>query len=614
MQEITELRNIAIIAHVDHGKTTLVDGMLKQGNVFRANQEMGVRIMDRFDLERERGITIVAKNTAITYHGIKINIVDTPGHADFGGEVERVLNMVDGVLLLVDAVDGPMPQTKFVLTKALALGLRAIVVINKIDRQDARPDWVLDATFDLFVSLGASDAQLDFPIVYTNAIAGTATLDPARPGDDLRPLFDTILEQVTAPRVDRSAPPQMLVTSLDYDDYRGRIAVGRIFAGTLRANSPVTHVDREGVHRPAKVAQLYVYDGLRRVEVPEAGAGEIVAITGIPEIHVGETVACAENPTALPRTIIEEPTLRMTFSVNNSPFAGREGPLCTSPHLRNRLLRELESNVSLRVEDTESPDAWVVSGRGELHLAILIETMRREGYEVQVSQPEVILKEIDGRRCEPMELLSVDVPEEYVGAAVEQLGRRKGEMQDMVYRENGDVHLEFLIPTRGLIGFRTDFMSLTKGTAVLNSLFAHYAPYVGDISGERSGSLVATEMGTATPFGLHNAEIRGSLFIGPGVEVYEGMVVGRHCRDEDLDVNVCKRKHLTNMRSSNADEAIRLTPPIEMSLDRALEYIGTDELMEVTPKNVRIRKRQLDGKMRARAVKAAKPRPEALVA
>jgi GTP-binding protein len=458
MQEISALRNIAIIAHVDHGKTTLVDGMLKQGNVFRANQEMGERILDRYDLERERGITIVAKNTAITYRGIKINIVDTPGHADFGGEVERVLNMVDGVLLLVDAVDGPMPQTKFVLMKALALGLRAVVVINKIDRQDARPDWVLDATFDLFVSLNASDEQLDFPIVYTNAIAGTATLDPAKLGADLRPLFETILEQVPPPRVDRSAPAQMLVTSLDYDDYRGRIAVGRIFAGTLRPNAPATHIDRDGVHRPAKVAQLYIYDGLRRVEVPEAGAGEIVAITGIPEIHVGETVACAENPAALPRTIIEEPTLRMTFSVNNSPFAGREGAFCTSPHLRNRLLRELESNVSLRVEagaprlgraadsvggraPGESPDAWLVSGRGELHLAILIETMRREGYELQVSQPEVIYREIDGRRCEPMELLSVDVPEEYVGAAVEQLGRRKGEMQDMVYRENGDVHM-----------------------------------------------------------------------------------------------------------------------------------------------------------------------------
>jgi GTP-binding protein len=522
--------------------------------------------------------------------------------------------MVDGVLLLVDAVDGPMPQTKFVLSKALALGLRAIVVINKIDRADARPDWVLDATFDLFVSLNASDEQLDFPIVYSNAIAGTATLDPARPGEDLRPLFETILEQVPAPRVDPAAPPQMLVTSLDYDDYRGRIAVGRIFAGTLRPNSPVTHIDREGVHRPARLAQLYVYDGLRRVEVPEAGAGEIVAITGIPEIHVSETVACAEEPLALPRTVIEEPTLRMTFSVNNSPFAGREGPYCTSPHLRNRLTRELESNVSLRVEETESPDAWLVSGRGELHLAILIETMRREGYELQVSQPEVILKEIDGRRCEPMELLMVDVPEEYVGAAVEQLGRRKGEMKDMVYRENGDVHLEFLIPTRGLIGFRTDFMSLTKGTVVMNSLFAGYAPFAGEIVGARSGSLVATEMGTATAFGLHNAEVRGALFITPGTEVYEGMVVGRHCRDEDLDVNVCKRKHLTNMRSSNADEAIRLTPPIDMSLDRALEYISADELVEVTPRSVRIRKRQLDGKMRARAAKAARPRAEALVA
>jgi GTP-binding protein len=613
MQEISSLRNIAIIAHVDHGKTTLVDGMLKQGNVFRANQDFGERIMDRFDLERERGITIVAKNTAITYRGVKINIVDTPGHADFGGEVERVLNMVDGVLLLVDAVDGPMPQTKFVLTKALALGLRAIVVINKIDRQDARPDWVLDQTFDLFVSLDASEEQLDFPIVYTNAIAGTATLDPAQPGEDLRPLFETILEQVSPPRVDRSAPVQMLVTSLDYDDYRGRIAVGRVFAGTLRANAPVTHVGRGGVHRPAKIAQLYIYDGLKRLDVSEVGAGEIIAITGIPEIHVGDTIACAESPTALPRTVIEEPTLRMTFSVNNSPFAGREGQLCTSPHLRNRLLRELESNVSLRVEDTDSPDAWLVSGRGELHLAILIETMRREGYEVQVSQPEVIYKEIDGRRCEPMELLSVDVPEEYVGAAVEQLGRRRGEMKDMIYRENGDVHLEFLIPTRGLIGFRTDFMSLTKGTVVMNSLFAGFEPYAGEIAGARSGSLVATEMGTATPFGLHNAEARGDLFIGPGVDVYEGMVVGRHCRDEDLDVNVCKRKHLTNMRSSNADEAIRLTTPIEMSLDRALEYIGDDELMEVTPKSIRIRKRQLDGKMRARAAKAARPRVEALV-
>jgi GTP-binding protein len=612
MEHRSELRNIAIIAHVDHGKTTLVDGMLKQGNVFRANQDMGERIMDRFDLERERGITIVSKNTAITYRGIKINIVDTPGHADFGGEVERVLNMVDGVLLLVDAVDGPMPQTKFVLSKALALGLRAIVVINKVDRADARPDWVLDATFDLFVSLNASEEQLDFPIVYANALAGTAALDTARPGEDLRPLFDTILQQVPAPRVDRDAPAQMLVTSLDYDDYRGRIAVGRVFAGTLRPHSMVVHIDRQGVHRPARVAQLYVYDGLRRVEVPEAVAGEIVAITGIPEIHVGETVACAVNPTAIPPTVIDEPTLRMTFSVNNSPLAGREGQYCTSPHLRNRLMRELESNVSLRLEETDSPDAWLVSGRGELHLAILIETMRREGYELQVSQPEVIYRSVEGRRCEPMELLTVDVPEEYVGAAVEQLGRRRGEMKDMVYRENGDVHLEFLIPTRGLIGFRTDFMSLTKGTAVVHSLFAGYAPTAGEIAGARSGSLVATEGGVSSSFGLSNAEARGALFIGPGVEVYEGMVVGQHCRDEDLDVNVCKRKHLTNMRSSTADEAIRLTTPVEMSLDRALEYISADELVEVTPKSIRLRKRLLDGKMRARAAKSARDRPEAL--
>jgi GTP-binding protein len=613
MQELTQLRNIAIIAHVDHGKTTLVDGMLRQGNVFRVNQDVMDRVLDRFDLERERGITIVAKNTAITYRGIKINIVDTPGHADFGGEVERVLNMVDGVLLLVDAVDGPMPQTKFVLSKALALGLRAVVVINKIDRQDARPDWVLNQTFDLFGSLNASDEQLDFPVVYTKALEGTATLDPAKPGEDLRPLFETILEHVPAPRVDREAPLQMLVTSLDYDDYRGRIAVGRIFAGTLRANSTVTHIDRDGVHRTAKVAQLYVYDGLKRVDVPEAGAGEIVAITGIPEIHVSETVASAEDPVALPMTQIEEPTLRMTFSVNNSPFAGREGSFCTSPHLRSRLIRELESNVALRVEETESPDAWLVSGRGELHLAILIETMRREGYELQVSQPEVIYKEFEGQRCEPMELLSVEVPEEFVGAAVEQLGRRRGEMMDMTYRENGDVHLEFRIPTRGLIGFRTDFMSLTRGTVVMNSELAGYAPYAGEISGTRSGSLVATEAGTATAFGLNNAEARGALFIGPGVEVYEGMVVGRHCRDEDLDVNVCKRKHLTNMRSSTSDEGIRLTPPIDMGLDRALEYIGDDELLEVTPKSVRIRKRQLDGKMRARAAKQARPRATALV-
>jgi GTP-binding protein len=605
MQELTELRNIAIIAHVDHGKTTLVDGMLKQGNVFRANQEMGERIMDRFDLERERGITIVAKNTAITYHGIKINIVDTPGHADFGGEVERVLTMVDGVLLLVDAVEGPMPQTKFVLAKALQLGHRAIVVVNKIDRNDARPDEVVNLTFDLFAALGASDEQLDFPIVYTSAVAGTATFDASVPGEDLRPLFDTILKEIPPPRVDLDAPLQMLVTSIDYDEYRGRVAIGRIVAGSIVPNLPIVHIDRAGLQKAARVAQVFTHQGLRRVEVERGMAGDILAITGVPDVHVGETLACAVEPRPLPVTRVEEPTLRMTFAVNTSPFAGREGQFCTSPHLRNRLMRELESNVALRVEETESPDAWLVSGRGELHLAILIETMRREGYELQVSQPEVILRELDGVLCEPMESVFVEVAEEHMGAAVEMLGRRKGEMKNILYRANGDVHLEFLVPTRGLIGFGTEFMSQTRGTAVMHTLFASYEPYTGVIVTARSGSLVATEDGLATSFGLSNAEPRGRLFIGPGVEVYAGMVVGQHCRDGDLEVNVCKRKHLTNMRQSTAEEGIRLTPPLQMSLDRSLEYIASDELVEVTPKSVRIRKRILDSKTRMRAQKAA---------
>jgi GTP-binding protein len=609
-----DIRNIAIIAHVDHGKTTLVDGMLKQGNVFRANQDMGERIMDRFDLERERGITIVSKNTAITYRGVKINIVDTPGHADFGGAVERVMNMVDGVLLLVDAVDGPMPQTRFVLSKALAMGHRAIVVVNKIDRADARPDEVVNETFDLFGVLQASDDQLDFPIVYTNAVAGTATLELAKPGTDLRPLFDTILAHIPEPVVRREAPFQMLVTSIDYDDYRGRIAIGRIFAGAVGPGEAVTHIDRAGVHRPAKVAQVFTHDGLKRVDVPRAFAGDIVAITGLPEIHVGETIACGEEPLALPVTQIDEPTLRMTFSVNTSPFAGREGTFCTSPHLRSRLVRELETNVSLRVEETESPDAWLVSGRGELHLAILIETMRREGYEVQVSQPEVILREIDGRLCEPMETLTIDVPEAFLGTTVEQLGRRRAEMLNMKYLENGSVQAEFLIPTRGLIGFRTDYMSDTKGTAVINTLFAGYRPFLGAIASVRRGSLVATDTGIATPYGLHNAEPRGRLFIGPNVDVYAGMVVGEHCREGDLEVNVCKRKHLTNIRNSNAEEGIRLTPPVAMSLDRSLEYIGADELVEVTPKSIRIRKRLLDSKTRMRQEKATRTREEAPVA
>jgi GTP-binding protein len=597
------IRNVAIIAHVDHGKTTLVDGMLRQGNVFRENEDMQERVMDRMDLERERGITIMAKNTSITYQGVKINIVDTPGHADFGGEVERVLGMVDGVLLLVDAVDGPMPQTKFVLTKALALGLRAVVVINKIDRPQARPDWVVDQTFDLFVALNATDDQLDFPIIYTNALDGTASLVSDTPGEDLRPLFDSILSHIPAPEIDPEAPFQMLVTSNDYDPHRGRVAVGRVFGGSIKSNQQVIHFDRDGIAHPAKVITVFTYNGLRRQEVPEGGAGDIIAVTGISDAYVGETLADAKNPKALPVTKVEEPTLRMTFAVNTSPFAGLDGQFCTSPHLRTRLMRELETNVAMRLEPTESPDAWMVAGRGELHLAILIETMRREGYELQVSQPEVILKEIDGQTCEPYEHVTLDVAEEYLGSVVELLGRRRAELQDMTYRPNGDVHVEYMVPTRGLIGFRTDLMTETRGSGIMNSEFAGYRPFGGSIPTRGGGSLVATETGPTSPFGLSNAEPRGRLFVGPGIEVYEGMVVGQHVREGDLDVNVCKRKHLTNMRSSNADEGIRLTPFVEMSLDRALEYIGPDELVEVTPKSIRIRKRTLEKGARRREEK-----------
>jgi GTP-binding protein len=603
--QLDSIRNVAIIAHVDHGKTTLVDGLLRQGNVFRENQDFQERVMDRLDLERERGITIMATNTAVTYQGLKINIVDTPGHADFGGEVERVLGMVDGVLLLIDAVDGPMPQTKFVLSKALELGLRAIVVVNKIDRPEARADWAVDQTFDLFVALNATDDQLDFPIVFASAIAGKATKDLAVPGEDLRPLFDTILSHVPPPTVVPDAPFQMLVTTVDYDPHRGRVAIGRVFAGAIRPNTPVAHFDRDGERHNAKVVQVFTHQGLRRVETESGVAGDIIAVTGIANANVGETLADAQRGQPLPVTRVEEPTLRMTFSVNTSPFAGREGQFCTSPHLRTRLFRELETNVALRLEPTDSPDAWLVSGRGELHLAILIETMRREGYELQVSQPEVILKEYDGQICEPYEALAIDVPEAYLGTVVEMLGRRRAEMQDMTYRANGDVHVEFVVPTRGLIGFRTDLMTESKGTAVMNSEFAGYRPFAGSMQAATSGSLVATETGVTTPFGLNNSEARGRLFIGPQVDVYEGQVVGQHSREGDLDVNVCKRKHLTNMRSSTADEAIRLTPPVIMSLDRSLEYIGPDELVEVTPKSVRIRKKTLDKGQRRREEKQA---------
>jgi GTP-binding protein len=616
------LRNIAIIAHVDHGKTTLVDGMLRQGHVFRENQVIAERAMDSMDQERERGITIVSKNTAVHYfpnapddpaggiQPIKINIVDTPGHADFGGEVERVMSMVDGVLLLVDAVEGPMPQTRFVTQKALQAGHRAIVVVNKIDRTDARPDFAVNETFDLFAQLGATDEQLDFPIVYANALAGTASLDPERPGTDLRPLFDAIVRHIPPPHGDPAGHLALLVSNLDYDDYRGRLAIGRVYAGSIEPGKSVTYVDRRGEHRPGRVNTLFVFSGLKRIEVDRAEAGEIVAISGIADIGIGDTVTDPENPTSLPMAPVDEPTLRMTFAVNTSPLAGREGRWSTSRKLRERLMRELETNVSLRVEETESPDSFLVSGRGELHLAVLIETMRREGYELQVSQPEVILREMDGRTCEPVEEVTIDVGEDYMGVVIEQLGKRRGEMVDMSAPGDGTVHLVYRVPTRGLLGFRSDLMTMTRGTGVVNSLFAGYQPMAGDLGVEKNGSLIATEAGIATPFGLHNAEVRGTLFIEPGTEVYAGMIVGKHQRDTDLDVNVCKTKHLTNMRSSNSDIAIRLTPATVLSLDRAIEYIGPDELVEVTPLNVRMRKRILDVNLRRRAEK----RGEALAA
>ncbi|HZP81345.1 MAG TPA: translational GTPase TypA [Chthonomonadaceae bacterium] len=614
------IRNIAIIAHVDHGKTTLVDGLLRQGNVFHAKQEIAERVLDSNDLERERGITIVSKNTAVSYsplsHSVgeggrggeghyKINIVDTPGHADFGGEVERVMGMVDGVLLLIDAVDGPMPQTRFVTSKALAMGHKAVVVINKIDRADARPHWAVDQTFDLFVELGANEEQLDFPIVYTCARQGTATLDLDTPGTDLRPLFETIIARLPAPQGDPDAPLQMLVSSLDYDEYRGRFGIGRIQAGRIHPGENVALIARDGDIRPGRVVGTFVFEGLKKVEQEEVSAGEICIVSGLPDIGIGETIASRENPVAVPTVRVEEPTLRMAFGVNTSPLAGREGTYSTSRKLRERLFKELETNVSLRVEETESPDIYLVSGRGELHLAILIETMRREGYEFQVAQPEVIYHEsADGSRLEPWEQVEIEVAEAYQGVVVEQMGQRRGEMQDMRLA-GGSVFFSYLVPTRGLLGFRNEFLTATRGTGVMNSLFAGYQPFAGEIAVARSGSLIASESGLTSPYGLANAEERGTLFVGVGVSVYEGMIVGKHQRDTDLEVNVCKQKHLTNMRSSTSDIGIRLTPPTEMSLDRCIEYIGPNELVEITPKNIRMRKRLLDANERKRAEKRA---------
>ena len=607
-----DLRNIAIIAHVDHGKTTLVDGLLRQADIFRENQQVEERVMDSNDLERERGITILAKNTAIhipdpdTGEQVKINIVDTPGHADFGGEVERVLNMVDGVLLLVDAAEGPRPQTRFVLKKALELGHRAIVVINKVDRKDADTDRVLNETFDLFIELGATDEQAEFPVVYAVATTQRAGMTPEI-GPDLQPLFHTILKEIPAPEVDLDAPLQMLVTTLDYNTYRGLTAIGRIFAGTMHVEQSVARMTLKGETLPETIRYLYEQDGLERVEIKQAQAGDIVAISGLEGIEIGETLADPENPTALPAIRVEEPTVRMAFGVNTSPFTGREGRWGTSRKLRERLYTELKSNVSLRVEETDSADTFIVSGRGELHLAILIETMRREGYEFQVSRPEVILKEgADGKMEEPYEEVHIETSADTVGPVVEMLGKRRGEMTNMIDSASGTVLLTFIVPTRGMLGFRYQFLTATRGLGVMNTIFHGYGPASGAVADRTRGSLIAWEAGPTTTFGLKNAEERGTLFLGPGVDVYAGMVVGEHQRPGDLEVNVCKTKHLTNMRNSIRDIEVRLSPPREMSLDECIEYLAADELLEVTPDSLRIRKRLLDHNIRGREVKRAK--------
>lgn len=607
-----DLRNIAIIAHVDHGKTTLVDQLLRQARVFRENQQVMVRVMDSNDLERERGITILAKNTSITIPNpatgklVKINIVDTPGHADFGGEVERVMNMVDGVLLLVDAAEGPMPQTRFVLKKALEMGHRAIVVINKMDRKDEVHDATLNNTFDLFVELGASDVQLDFPIIYANGISGQSGTTPSLE-NNLQPLFDAILNHVPAPQVDLDAPLQMLVTNLAYDEYRGVTAVGRIHAGSIRGGQTVARIELDGTIVQDHARYLHVYDGLNKKDVDMADAGEIVAIAGLEDIAIGETLADPDEPIALPPIKVEEPTVQMTFGVNTSPFSGREGKWGTSRKLRERLFTELRNNVALRVKETDSADTFLISGRGELHLAILIETMRREGYEFQVSRPEVIFKnDVDGSLLEPFEELHVDVPEAHVGTVVEMIGSRRGVMLEMTNNPDNTVHLRFSVPTRGLLGFRYQFLTSTRGTGVMNTLFAGYQPYAGNIPARSTNSIVAWEDGQSSTYGLKNAEERGFLFIGAGVDVYEGMVVGETLRMGDLTVNVCKKKHLTNMRQSNKDIEIRLTPPRQMSLDEAIEYLADDELLEVTPVNFRIRKKILDTEERGKQTKKAK--------
>ncbi|MBR3162858.1 MAG: translational GTPase TypA [Clostridia bacterium] len=600
-----KIRNIAIIAHVDHGKTTLVDALLKQSHVFRENEQVQERIMDSNDLEKERGITILSKNTSVMYNDIKINIVDTPGHADFGGEVERVLKTVDGVLLLVDAFEGAMPQTREVLKKSLALNLKPIVVINKIDRPGAEPLKVVDQVIELFIELDATDEQLDFPVVFASAKQGIGKMNLDDESNNMSCLFETIVNTIKAPDCDEEGPAQMLVSNIDYDDYVGRIAVGRIERGTLTVGMPVSICKSDDKVAQGKIAKLYTHVGLNKVEVEEAKAGDIIELSGIADINIGDTICDLNNPEKIPFVDIDEPTVSMTFSVNNGPFAGKEGEFVTSRHIRDRLFKELERNVSLRVKETDSPDSFEVSGRGELHLSILIETMRREGFELLVSRPKVIYKEIDGVKCEPIERLVVNVPDDCIGNVIEKLGQRKAEMVNMEPAEEGHTKVEFKIPARGLIGYRTEFLTDTKGEGVMNHIFDCYEPYKGDVLSRVRGTIVAFEAGKSVTYGLYNAQDKGELFIGPGVEVYEGMIVGLNSRGEDLSINVCKEKHLTNTRASGSDEALRLVPPIQMSLEKAIEFIEDDELVEVTPKSIRLRKKILDSKERERAARAS---------
>ena len=604
IQKREDVRNVAIIAHVDHGKTTLVDELLKQSGVFRENQEVAERVMDSNDIERERGITILSKNTAVMYKDTKINIIDTPGHADFGGEVERVLKMVNGVILVVDAFEGAMPQTKFVLKKALELKLPVIVCINKIDRPEARATEVVDEVLELFLELDADDSQLDCPFVFASAKSGVASLEEDTPGSDMTPLFETILDYIPAPEGDPEAGTQVLISTIDYNDYVGRIGVGKVDNGTIKVNQEVVICNH---HEPdkqqkVKVSKLYEFDGLNKVDVKEAGIGSIVAISGISDIHIGDTLCAPDNVVPIPFQKISEPTIAMQFIVNDSPLAGQEGKYVTSRHLRDRLFKELNTDVSLRVEETESADSFKVSGRGELHLSVLIENMRREGFEFAVSKAEVLYKtDENGKRLEPMEIAYIDVPEEFSGTVIEKLSQRKGELQNMGKASGGYARLEFSIPSRGLIGYRGEFMTDTKGNGILNTIFDGYGPYKGDIQYRKQGSLIAFEAGEAITYGLYNAQERGTLFIGPGEKVYSGMVVGQNGKGEDIELNVCKKKQLTNTRSSSADEALRLTPPKILSLEQALDFIDTDELLEVTPENLRIRKKILDPTLRKRA-------------